>query len=87
MPRETQDILSGRATPTQRAKCTVSSTAIKMMREGTTPLAEKLRQRAYINDRCPGRTTFIDRSKLKIGRQSLPNRLDFFREIKFDWCR
>jgi len=47
-------------------------------------MAEKLRQRVYINDRYPGRATFIDRSKLKIGRQSLPNRLD--REIKFAWC-
>jgi len=50
-------------------------------------MAEKLRHRAYINDRCPGRATFCDRSRLKIGRQSLPNRLDFFRNIKFDWTR
>jgi len=49
-------------------------------------MAEKLRERAYVNDRSPGRATFIDRSKLKIGRQSLLSRLDFFREIKFDWC-
>jgi len=47
-------------------------------------MAEKLRQKAYVNNRCPGRATFIDRSKLKIGRLSLLNRLDFLSEIKFD---
>jgi len=86
MPRETLDRLSGEATPTQWAKYIVSSTAIKIMQDGTTPMEEKLWQRAYVNDRCPGKPSFINRSKLKIGRQSLTNRLDFFREIEFDWC-
>jgi len=30
------------------------------MKIGTTALAEKLRQRAYVNDRCPGGATFIE---------------------------
>jgi len=38
-------------------------------------MAEKLLQETYVNDRCPGRAKFSDKSKLKIGRQSLPNRL------------
>jgi len=84
MHRET---LSGRATPGQWAKYIVLSTVIRMMWDGATPMAEKLRQRAYINNICPGRATFSDRSRLKIGRQSLPNRLDFFSDIKFDWTR
>jgi len=45
-------------------------------------MAEKLLQETYVNDRCPGRAKFSDKSKLKIGRQSLPNRLKFFKEIK-----
>jgi len=57
-----------------------------MMHFGTTPMTEKLRQRAYVNDRYPGGLTIIDRSKLKIGKQSLPNRLEFIREKKFDCC-
>jgi len=32
---------------------------------GTAPMAEKLRQRTYINERCSGHTTFADRSRLK----------------------
>jgi len=56
-----------------------------MMQKGTTPMSEKLRNRAYVNDRFPGKATFVDRSKTKVGRQSQPNRLDFLREIKFNW--
>jgi len=58
-----------------------ASTVIKMMGKGSTPMAEILRKKAYINDRCSGRVTFIDRSKT-----ITPNRLDFFKEIRFD-CR
>jgi len=35
---------------------------------------------------APGKATFIDRSKTNVGKQSLPNRLAFFKDIKFDWC-
>jgi len=85
LSREELDGLSGRAFSAQWSKCIMASTVIKLMKNGTTPMAHKLRQRAYINDRGPGRATFIDRSWLKIGKQSLPNRLDFFWEIKFNW--
>jgi len=56
------------------------------MGKSTTPMAEKLRRTAYINDRCPGRASFTDTSKRKIGRQTLPNRLGFFKDVKFNWC-
>jgi len=85
MSKETLNRLAGRATPRQWAKYIVSSTTIKMMHKGTTPMSEKLRNRAYVNDRFPGKAMFANRSKTKIGRQSLPNRLDFLREIKLDW--
>jgi len=86
MSKDELNVLSGRATPEEWSKYTVASTVIKMMAISITPMAEKLRKRAYINDRCPGRATFIDRSKNKIGKQSLPNRLSFFKDIKFNWC-
>jgi len=85
MSKETLNSLSGRATPRQWAKYIVASTTIKMFQNGTTPMSEKLRKRVYINDRFPGKGTFHDISRTKIGRQSLPNRLDFLREINFDW--
>jgi len=78
--------MSARATPPEWAKCIVSSTAIKMLYNDKTPLAKILRKRAYINDRNSGKVTFSDISRIKIGRQALPNRLDFFKDIKFDWC-
>jgi len=85
MSKEALNNLSGRATPRQWPKYIVSSTTIKMIQKGTTPMSEKLRGRAYVNYRFPGKGTFRDLSRTKIGRQSLPNRLDFLREIKFDW--
>jgi len=85
MSKETLNRLAGRVTPSQRAKYIVSSTTIKTMQKGTAPISEKLRNRAYVNDRFLGKATFVDRSKTKIGRQSLHNRLNFLWEIKFDW--
>jgi len=41
-------------------------------------------QLGYINDRCPGRAKFFDASRLKVGRQDLPNCLEFM-NLKFDW--
>jgi len=49
------------------------------------PLTQKLCEASYINDRQPGTTTIGDRSKLKIGKQSLINRLNCLRDVNFDW--
>jgi len=59
MLRETLKTLSGRATPAQWAKYIVSRTAIKMMQERTTSMAEKLRQRA---DVLVGQSSSTDQS-------------------------
>jgi len=49
-------------------------------------MGSNLSQIGYINDRCPRRDKFFDTSRLKIGRQSLTNRLDFMNiNINFDW--
>jgi len=86
MSKEDLNSRSCRATPYEWSRYIVASTVIKMMGNSTTPMADKLRRTAYINDRCPGRASFTDISKRKIGRQTLPNRLGFFKDIKFNWC-
>jgi len=77
-----------RATPLQWMKYSNCKQAIGLLlqREKSTRLGLKLQSQAYINDRCPGKATLIDNSKLKIGRQSFPNRLRSMREIEFDWA-
>jgi len=60
--------------------------SIKLLHIQNTPLARSLLARGYINDRRPGNMTFADKSKRKIGRQDLPNRLGMQRQIKQDWC-
>jgi hypothetical protein len=50
-------------------------------------IAHALRYSVHINDRMPGRGRFMDRSRLKVGRQSLPNRIGpLFAKISFDWA-
>lgn len=49
------------------------------------PLTQKHHEASYINDRRPGIATIGDRSRLEIGKQSLVNRLNYLREVNFDW--
>jgi len=35
---------------------------------------------------APGRASFIGRPRIHIGKPSLQNKLECFKEIKFDWC-
>jgi hypothetical protein len=45
------------------------------------------RETTYINDRLPFRPKFIDGSRLKIGKQSLPFRIgSLFSKISFNWA-
>jgi len=45
----------------------------------------KLRNNGYENDRNPGVATISDTSRLRIGRQSLINRLQCLQRVKFKW--
>jgi len=54
MSKDDLNSRSCRATPYEWSRYIVASTAIKMMGKGSTPMAEKLRKIAYINDRFPG---------------------------------
>jgi len=83
-PTYVLDIIGKRANPRQWVQYSIASYVIKSYNRGTTPLSKKLRSIGYINDRCPKRARYFDASRLKIGRQDLPNRLDFL-NLKFDW--
>jgi len=59
----------------QWTKYTVTSCAIKMLREGTTPLVRRMRDIMYINDRKLLIGKFVRTAKSKIGKD-LSNKLD-----------
>jgi len=50
-------------------------------------LSQRLRSSCYINDHKPGIGSFIDSSRLKIGRHSLANRLQMMKRVTFDWTQ
>jgi hypothetical protein len=57
-----------------------------MFNSSDTEMGQLLRRSVYINDRNPGKGRFIDKSRLKIGRQSLPHRIGpTFAKMSFDW--
>jgi len=58
-----------------------------LQNEKSTRLGLKLRNKAYINDRFPGRASLIDKAIKKIGRQSFLNRQQSLRCIDFDWTQ
>jgi len=79
--------ITQRATPLQWMKYSNCKQAVGLFlqKEKSTRLGIKLQTQSYINDRCPGKATMIDHSKLKIGRQCFPNRLRSMKDINFDW--
>ncbi len=84
--RKVLDELSSRATPSQWLNYSLASTVIRLYTFSDTNIAATLRDSSYINDRLPLRAKFFDRSKYKIGRQSLQNRIgQLFAKISFDW--
>jgi hypothetical protein len=86
MKRSELDKISKRATPVEWASYAIASTVIKLFNLSDCNVAKALRSSAYINDRMPGRGKFIDKSRLKIGRQSIQYRIGpIFSKINFDW--
>jgi hypothetical protein len=81
LDKETQ-----RATPCEWARYAIASTVIKLYNSSDAHIADVIRSSAYINDRMPRKAKFIDRSRLKVGRQSLQNRIGpLFASISFEW--
>jgi len=85
LPKALLDVISKRAPPKQWSKYINSSTAIKLINNSNTRIADDLRSNLYINNRKPKKGTFTDRSRLKIGRHSFANRLSFIKDLQFDW--
>jgi len=59
------DVMVGRATHRQRANYSFVRTAIKLVNNSDTRVANTLRQALYINDHIPRRGKFIRNSKLE----------------------
>ena len=65
-----------RATPKEWAHYTVASmVATVILTEEPKVLHDAIQQQMTVNDRKPGRPKFYDSSRLKVGRQSLQNRI------------
>jgi len=84
--RNELDLTVRRARPHEWMKFINTKTAIQLVLLGNNgpPLSVKLSQNLYRNDRT-GLISFMDTSRLKVGRNSLPNRLQCVKEFKYDW--
>jgi len=80
-----KDKIAKQANPIQWTKYKTASTAIKMYNNSNTSMSLEFRERAYINERMPGKTTFISNAKRIPSKQCLWNQLEVLRELKFDW--
>ena len=81
------DKLTKRATPVEWAQYSVALTIIKLFNQSDTNIMQALQEAVYVNDRMPGKGRFVDRLRLKVGKQSLPNRIRlFFFKTSFDWA-
>jgi len=87
IPRREVDLKCKRATPTQWMAYCNAKVAIELtnLNKDGPRLSEKMHARCYVNERRPGLGTFMDESRLRIGRNSLPNRLEVMKSINFDW--
>jgi len=85
--RRDVDRIGQRSTPYQWMLYCNTKMAITLTNLGLSGprLSDKLRKRCYVNDRMPGIGYFQDYSRLKIGRNSLVNRLPMLRKVKFQW--
>jgi len=84
--RATLNQMFKRATPVQWMCYSNAKLAITLYNTQNGPeMSAKLRNASYINDRTSGRAIFMDSSRLRIGKNSLCNRLNCMRSIKFDW--
>jgi len=85
--RRELDSMSKRATPVQWGCYSTAKCAIGLMRKNNTRIAHCLNANVYTNDRLPGKARFSDKSKMKVGRQSIVNRLTFMNSIDFPWYK
>jgi len=75
-----------RATPSEWAKYTTSSIAIKIVRDAKPKYLHETLMRTYYSERRNvARGLFFDSSKTRVGRQSLENRLAHVAQIKEPW--
>jgi len=75
-----------RATPNELAKYTTSSKVIKIIRdERPVNLYNRLKSNLYTENRRPGLGFFYDNSTNMRGKQSIQNRLPYFRLISDQW--
>jgi len=58
---------------------------INLVNTSNTRITDDLKSHMYLNDRLPGRGTFIDKSTFMGGKQCLTNRLQCMIKINFDW--
>jgi len=84
--RRLLDSLVKRARPHEWMKFINVKTAIQLtlLGESGPPLSRKLRDNLYRNDRT-GKISFMDTSRLKIGKRSLQNRLKTVQEFQINW--
>ena len=75
MSRNELDKISKRATPAELAHYSITLAVIQLFNHSDTNIAVQLRESGYINDRMPRKGKFIDKSRLKIGKQALPYRI------------
>jgi len=77
-----------RARPHEWMKFINLKTAIQLvlLKEKGPPITEKLTSSIYRNDRS-GMITFMDTSRLKIGKNSIQNRLKSACEFREDWLK
>jgi len=84
--RRELDTIVKRARPHEWMKYINIKTAVQLvlLKEKGPPIVKKLTQNLYRNDRS-GLISFMDTSRLKIGKHSLQNRLKCASEFKRDW--
>lgn len=64
--------------------CTKTAIQLTLLGDSGPPLSRKLCQNLYRHDRT-GKISFMDTSRLKIGKNSLQNRLKSVQEFQVDW--
>jgi len=78
--------LCQRATPDQWTKFITASKVLKIIRdEQPAILYSKLQSTYYEERRHPGVGLFYDSARIKVGKQSIENRLIFMRGINYPW--
>jgi len=85
-PRDDLNKLLKRATPSQWMLYSNAKIAITLFTDENGPqISQKIRNNAYLNNCKPGIATFMYSSRLKIGRNSLQNRVKMMMSVRFKW--